>query len=240
MNVVDSSLLDEGDPAFDQRAFRRALGQFATGVTVITTKAGDELCRRHGQLVLVGIPRSSDGPLVASEGIAQPSSIPAVGSLRDQHPGGRSDRAWQATSPGRRQTSSRSRAWREGIGGIPLINQPRRSSSAAEPLNTKQATTSSSLAKWSISAASTGLASSSRKGVMRLPSITPARLLIFLFRSPPTPGTIFSFRCWCAAMPICPAPSPSITMPRASTPTSLAFWPSWQPAPARPQRSLPA
>ena len=42
MTGSDPHLLDEGDPAFDPRAFRRALGQFATGVTVITTLAGDE------------------------------------------------------------------------------------------------------------------------------------------------------------------------------------------------------
>ncbi|MDF2808983.1 MAG: flavin oxidoreductase [Microvirga sp.] len=38
----DLQLLDAGDPAGDPRAFRRALGQFATGVTVITAMAGDE------------------------------------------------------------------------------------------------------------------------------------------------------------------------------------------------------
>jgi 4-hydroxyphenylacetate 3-hydroxylase, reductase component len=43
MSAIDSSLLDEGDPALDQRAFRRTLGQFATGVTVITTKLGEDL-----------------------------------------------------------------------------------------------------------------------------------------------------------------------------------------------------
>jgi flavin reductase (DIM6/NTAB) family NADH-FMN oxidoreductase RutF len=33
--------IDEGDPAADMRAFRRCLGQFATGVTIITTETGD-------------------------------------------------------------------------------------------------------------------------------------------------------------------------------------------------------
>ncbi|MGO4188630.1 flavin reductase [Pseudarthrobacter sp. TAF60_1] len=35
--------VEEGKPADDFRAFRRALGQFATGVTVIATSAGDEI-----------------------------------------------------------------------------------------------------------------------------------------------------------------------------------------------------
>lgn len=37
------SLAEEGKPADDVRAFRRALGQFATGVTVVATSAGDEM-----------------------------------------------------------------------------------------------------------------------------------------------------------------------------------------------------
>ena len=35
--------LTEGDPPDDQRAFRRALGQFATGVAIMTARAGDQL-----------------------------------------------------------------------------------------------------------------------------------------------------------------------------------------------------
>jgi len=42
MTGTDPHLLDEGDPALDPRAFRRALGQFATGVTVVTTMEGAE------------------------------------------------------------------------------------------------------------------------------------------------------------------------------------------------------
>jgi flavin reductase (DIM6/NTAB) family NADH-FMN oxidoreductase RutF/DNA-binding MarR family transcriptional regulator len=36
-------LAQEGDPRDDQRGFRRALGQFATGVAVMTTRIGDKL-----------------------------------------------------------------------------------------------------------------------------------------------------------------------------------------------------
>ena len=41
--LVGTELLDEGDPALDGRAFRQCLGQFATGVTVITAEAGGQL-----------------------------------------------------------------------------------------------------------------------------------------------------------------------------------------------------
>jgi 4-hydroxyphenylacetate 3-hydroxylase, reductase component len=36
-------LAEDGDPSDDQRAFRRALGQFATGVAIMTASAGDRL-----------------------------------------------------------------------------------------------------------------------------------------------------------------------------------------------------
>ncbi len=36
-------MLEGGDPAADSRAFRRSLGMFATGVTVVTARAGDAL-----------------------------------------------------------------------------------------------------------------------------------------------------------------------------------------------------
>ncbi|HEX5595209.1 MAG TPA: flavin reductase [Micromonosporaceae bacterium] len=38
-----SGVLEQGDPADDARAFRRALGQFATGVTVVATSAGGQM-----------------------------------------------------------------------------------------------------------------------------------------------------------------------------------------------------
>jgi len=41
--VADLRAVEEGDPAGDSRAFRRCLGQYPTGVTVITACHGDEL-----------------------------------------------------------------------------------------------------------------------------------------------------------------------------------------------------
>lgn len=38
-----ASPIEEGDPAQDSRAFRRCLGQFATGVTVITARHGERM-----------------------------------------------------------------------------------------------------------------------------------------------------------------------------------------------------
>ncbi|QCY14749.1 flavin reductase [Pseudomonas sp. MPC6] len=38
----DSSLLEQGDPLIDGRAFRRCLGQYPTGVSIITAQQGDK------------------------------------------------------------------------------------------------------------------------------------------------------------------------------------------------------
>ena len=39
---TDTDIVEQGDPAHDPRAFRRALGQFATGVTVVSTSDGTQ------------------------------------------------------------------------------------------------------------------------------------------------------------------------------------------------------
>ncbi|MET2829283.1 flavin reductase [Mesorhizobium shangrilense] len=39
MNAIDEPLLEQGSPKDDPRAFRRALGHFSTGVTIITAEA---------------------------------------------------------------------------------------------------------------------------------------------------------------------------------------------------------
>ncbi len=55
------ALLDEGDPSIDSRAFRRCLGQFATGLTVVTTRSGPTHC---GLTVNSFTSLSLDPPLV--------------------------------------------------------------------------------------------------------------------------------------------------------------------------------
>lgn len=42
-NSAGSGMLDGGDPLLEPRSFRRCLGQYATGVTIITTRSGDVL-----------------------------------------------------------------------------------------------------------------------------------------------------------------------------------------------------
>ncbi|WP_246504837.1 flavin reductase [Microvirga antarctica] len=72
---ADPQLLDEGDPALDPRAFRRALGQFATGVTVITTATAD------GPVAITANSFSSvslDPPLVLWSLRKQSRNLPAV------------------------------------------------------------------------------------------------------------------------------------------------------------------
>jgi 4-hydroxyphenylacetate 3-hydroxylase, reductase component len=122
MNVVDSSLLDEGNPAFDQRAFRRDLGQFATGVTVITTRAGEELFAVTANSFSSV---SLDPPMILWSLRKESRNLPAFQQ---------SDRfainilaadQIELASHFSRSTTDKfgSRAWREGIGGIPLINE---------------------------------------------------------------------------------------------------------------------
>jgi flavin reductase (DIM6/NTAB) family NADH-FMN oxidoreductase RutF/DNA-binding MarR family transcriptional regulator len=39
---IQQALIESGNPVVDPRSFRRSLGQYATGVTIITTKVGDD------------------------------------------------------------------------------------------------------------------------------------------------------------------------------------------------------
>lgn len=66
--------VEQGDPAEDFRAFRRALGQFATGVTVIATSAGDELV---GMAANSFSTVSLDPPLVLWSIRKESKSVPA-------------------------------------------------------------------------------------------------------------------------------------------------------------------
>lgn len=43
MSTTPATVIEHGDPLDDGRAFRRCLGQFATGVTVVTTANGEKL-----------------------------------------------------------------------------------------------------------------------------------------------------------------------------------------------------
>jgi flavin reductase (DIM6/NTAB) family NADH-FMN oxidoreductase RutF/DNA-binding MarR family transcriptional regulator len=43
MNTLVARAFNEGDPAADERGYRRCLSEFPTGVTVVTTRVGDKL-----------------------------------------------------------------------------------------------------------------------------------------------------------------------------------------------------
>lgn len=66
--------IESGDPAVDGRAFRRCLGQFATGVTIITTRHGDSLV---GMAVNSFSAVSLDPPLVLWSIRRESVSLPA-------------------------------------------------------------------------------------------------------------------------------------------------------------------
>lgn len=56
-----SRLIEEGDPAADSRAFRRCLGQYATGVAVVTNRFGE---RQSGMTINSFAAVSLDPPIV--------------------------------------------------------------------------------------------------------------------------------------------------------------------------------
>lgn len=62
MSNTAASVQEQGDPTADARAFRRTLGQFATGVTVMTTTDGD---RHVGMSVNSFAAVSLDPPLIS-------------------------------------------------------------------------------------------------------------------------------------------------------------------------------
>lgn len=62
MSNTAASVQEQGDPASDTRAFRRTLGQFATGVTVMTTTDGE---RQVGMSVNSFAAVSLDPPLIS-------------------------------------------------------------------------------------------------------------------------------------------------------------------------------
>lgn len=72
MNTTPS-LIETGDPAADARAFRRCLGQFATGVTVMTTRHGEQLA---GMSVNSFAALSLEPPLVLWSIRRQSASLP--------------------------------------------------------------------------------------------------------------------------------------------------------------------
>jgi len=121
MHIIDSSLLDEGDPALDQRAFRRTLGQFATGVTVITTKAGDELfavtansfssVSLNPPMILWSLRKESRSLAAFQQSDRFAINILAADQI-------------ELSSHFSRSTTDKfaSCAWREGIGGMPLLD----------------------------------------------------------------------------------------------------------------------
>ena len=72
----------------DATGFRQALSQFASGVTVVTTRdASGEAARPHRQRLLLGEPRAAAGARVASTCGSDARGIPRLGRVRREHPG---------------------------------------------------------------------------------------------------------------------------------------------------------
>ncbi|MBW0004899.1 MAG: flavin reductase [Hyphomicrobiales bacterium] len=113
-------LVEAGDPRDDQRAFRRALGQFATGVAIITAQSGDQI---------VGVTANSftsvslDPPLVLWSLEAKGQSLPVF--LEATHFAVNVLSADQVALSTRFARSSSDKfetvEWRAGAGGAPLL-----------------------------------------------------------------------------------------------------------------------
>jgi flavin reductase (DIM6/NTAB) family NADH-FMN oxidoreductase RutF len=112
--------LEAGSPAEDGRAFRRCLGQFATGVTVVTARNGDKLAglavnsfaavSLSPALVLWSIRRESG----SAPDFLQASHF-AVSVLADDQV--QVSQMFGSSHPQRFELT----AWRPGLGGAPLL-----------------------------------------------------------------------------------------------------------------------
>jgi 4-hydroxyphenylacetate 3-hydroxylase, reductase component len=113
---------EEGDPRTDTRAFRRALGQFATGVAVVTTRVGEQLA---GMTINSFASVSLDPPLVlcsiakSSRSLAlfQQAEHIAINVLASHQVALAST---FASAAGERFAGV---AWRAGLGGAPRIDE---------------------------------------------------------------------------------------------------------------------
>jgi 4-hydroxyphenylacetate 3-hydroxylase, reductase component len=121
MEHPSASALEAGDPSDDPAAFRRSLGQFGTGVTVITAAAGSELV---GMTANSFSSVSLDPPLVLWSAKATSQSFPtfkvathfAVNVLS-------SDQITLSNHFGRSGGDKFADvSWRPGIGGAPILD----------------------------------------------------------------------------------------------------------------------
>ena len=120
MQSAPSEAIEQGDPALDAKAFRRSLGQYATGVTIVTARHDGQLLGMAVNsfaavslappMVLWSIRRESRSAQAFLKASHFAVSILAEGQteVSQAFGAGLSDRFDRVT-------------WREGLGGAPLI-----------------------------------------------------------------------------------------------------------------------
>lgn len=120
MTADDPHLLDGGDPAADPRSFRQALGQFATGVTVVTVRDGD---RPVGVTANSFSSVSLDPPLVLWSLRRQSGSLPAYLAAGHFTVNVLAADQTELASQFARTTADKFTdvSWTEGLGGAPLL-----------------------------------------------------------------------------------------------------------------------
>ncbi|MBV9111324.1 MAG: flavin reductase [Hyphomicrobiales bacterium] len=113
-------LVEEGKPLDDQRAYRRALGQFATGVAIITASTGDELA---GVTANSFTSVSLDPPLVLWSLETKAQSLPVFREATHFAVNVLSADQVALSTRFARSSADKFKAveWRSGMGGAPLI-----------------------------------------------------------------------------------------------------------------------
>ena len=112
-------LAEEGDPKDDQRGFRRALGQFATGVAAMMRAAAisSSAC---GELLLLRLARSAAHPLVARIAGPEPCRVREAEPFRCQCACRRSGGARMRSRVRAVHKFTPAAEWKPGHSGVPL------------------------------------------------------------------------------------------------------------------------
>jgi len=120
IDEVRMAALEEGDPAADSRAFRRCLSQFATGVTVVTARAGDRLV---GMTANSFASVSLDPPLILWSVERKSASAPAFAAARHFAVNVLARHQIELSRKFARRADDKFAGvdWRPGLGGAPLI-----------------------------------------------------------------------------------------------------------------------
>ena len=160
--------------SFDPREMRQALGQYATGVTVVTCRGqdGHRIGMTANSFTSVSLDPAAGAVVPRRRTLPASTTSPPPATSRST-----SSRRTSTTSPGssrrRRRTSSPEPTSRTGSQGSPCWQAPWPASSAEPSRPTRPATTSSCSARWSGTTRQAASLWSSTRGSTTSPPSTP-------------------------------------------------------------------